>query len=501
MGIIIRQSIKGSIWSYLGVPLGFVTTAYLYPEYLTPEVVGLFGLLMAISTITGQLAGLGFSGVTARLFPYFRDPGSGHHGFLWVKTLVSLAGFLLFVLLYLLFRNVLIDSSYEKSRLLADFAYLLIPLTFFTLLFNALDAYNKILYDTVTGTFLQETLQRILLFLVVLLYVWNIFSLNQLIIAFTVAVSMKAVVLLLVLIRRKEIRLRPECGFIDKKLAREMASVALYSIVGGMGAMLVFNLDKILINKMLGLANTGVYTIAFYFGAMITIPSRPLLKISGSLIAEAWKDNDLEKIRDIYYKSCINQLIIAGFLFIGIWTNIDNILVILGPDYAASKWVIFFIGTGYLFDMMTGANAQVIAYSRYYRASLVFIVILIGIMAVLFFLLIPPFGIAGASAGIAAALFLNNLMRYLFLWKRYRLQPFNLFFLLVGAFYAGLYFLLQLVPQLPVIPDILVRGTLITIFTGAFILLVPVSPDIQKTAASIRSRLAARFRSNGAKWQ
>lgn len=499
MGIIIKQSIKGSIWSYIGVPLGFVTTAYLYPEFLTPEVVGLFGLFMAISAITGQLSGLGFNGVTSRLFPYFRDPDSGHHGFLWLKTMVSLAGFMLFILLYLLLRNDLIEANYEKSRLLADYIYLLIPLTFFTLLFNALDAYNRILYDTVTGIFLQETLQRILLFLVVLFYVWNIFSLNQLIIAYTVAVSLKGIVLLLVLMRRKEIRLRPEYGFIDKKLAREMASVALYSIVGGMGAMLVFNLDKILINQMLGLAKTGVYTIAFYFGTLITIPSRPLLKISGSLIAEAWKKNDMEQIRNIYYKSCINQLIIAGFLFTGIWSNIDNILVILGPDYAASKWVIFFIGMGYLFDMMTGANAQVIAYSKYYRASLAFIVILIGIMTILFFLLIPPFGIAGAAAGIASALFLNNLMRYLFLWKRYRLQPFNLFYLYVGAFYTGLYFLLKLVPQLPLIPDILIRGTLITILTGLFLLLVPVSPDIQKTAASIGNLLAAKFRSKSVK--
>lgn len=499
MGIIIKQSIKGTIWSYIGVPLGFVTTAYLYTEYLTPEVVGLFGLLMAISVVTGQLAGLGFNGVTSRLFPYFRDPNSGHHGFLWVKTMVSLAGFLLFILLYLLFRNVFIEANYEKSRLLADYVYLLIPLTFFTLLFNALDAYNRILYDTVTGLFLQETLQRILLFLVVLLYIWNIISLNQLIIAYTVAVSLKGLVLLLVLMQRKEIRLRPEFGFIDKKLAREMASVALYSIVGGMGAMLVFNLDKILINQMLGLAKTGVYTIAFYFGSLITIPSRPLLKISGSLIAEAWKENDLEKIRDIYYKSCINQLIIAGFLFIGIWSNIDNILVILGPDYETSKWVIFFIGIGYLLDMMTGANAQVIAYSKYYRASLGFIVILIVIMVILFFLLVPPLGITGAAAGIASALFLNNLMRYLFLWKRYHLQPFNLFFLFVIAFYAGLYFLMKLVPQLPVVPDILIRGTLITILTGLFLLLVPVSPDIQKTAASIAKWLAAKFRPKAVK--
>ena len=106
---------------------------------------------------------------------------------------------------------------------------------------------------------------------------------------------------------------------------------------------------------MLDLGSLGVYTIAFYFGTLVIIPSRPLLKISGTLIAYAWARNDLTQIRDIYYKSCINQFVIGGFLFLGIWANIDNILLILGPDYLQSKWVIFFIGLGYLFDMLTGA--------------------------------------------------------------------------------------------------------------------------------------------------
>ena len=61
MGIIIKQSIKGSIWSYVGVIIGFVTTTYLYTEYLTTELVGLFGLLAAYAALTGQLFFAGLS--------------------------------------------------------------------------------------------------------------------------------------------------------------------------------------------------------------------------------------------------------------------------------------------------------------------------------------------------------------------------------------------------------------------------------------------------------
>ncbi|MEL7588804.1 MAG: oligosaccharide flippase family protein [Prolixibacteraceae bacterium] len=478
MGIIIKQSLKGGLWTYIGVLIGFVTTSYLYTEYLTPEVVGLFGLLIAISTLTSQLSLLGMGGVTARLFPHFRDPGKEHNGFLFIALVVLTAGFLLFLAAYYTFKGVLIETNLEKSRLFADYVYLLIPLTLFSLIFNFLDTYNKLLYNAVLGTFLQEFLQRSLIFAAVILYIFRLLTLNQLIIAFTTAVCLKGVILFIYLLSRGEIHLLPKPGFIDKKLKKEMLDVALFSIIGGMGAMLVFSIDKIVVNQMLDLKNTGVYTIAFYFGALVIIPSRPLLKISGTLIADAWYRNDLGQIRSIYYKSCINQFIIGGFLFLGIWANIDNILTILGEDYLQSKWVIFFIGSGYLFDMMTGANAQVIAFSKYYRISLLFIVILIGIVLFLLAALIPVWGITGAAVAIAGGLFLNNLMRYIFLYRKYQLQPFNFKFIVIGLFYMLVFFLTNLIQQQELYVDLFLRSILITIFTTLFFWIIPLSEDI-----------------------
>ncbi|MGV8135553.1 MAG: lipopolysaccharide biosynthesis protein [Mangrovibacterium sp.] len=489
MGIIVKQSIKGSLWSYLGVIVGFVTTSYLYPEYLTPEVVGLFGLLTAIATITSQLAALGMGGVTSRLFPYFRNPENGHNGFLFMSSLVLFAGFLLFLLGYYAFKDTLIQTNLEKSRLFADYVYLLIPLTFFFLIFTFLDTYNKVLYNAVLGTFLQEFLQRFLILIVVCLYIVRLLNFEQLIIAFIAAVCLKTVILFIYLLCRGEINLLPKPGFMDKKLKKEIIDVALFSIVGGLGSMIVFNIDKIVVNQMLDLANTGVYTIAYYFGTLVIIPSRPLLKISGTLIADAWHRDDIGQIREIYYKSCINQFIIGGFLFLGIWANIDNILTILGEDYQQSKWVIFFIGLGYLIDMITGSNAQVIAFSRYYRVSLLFIVILIVIVLFLLAALIPLWGITGAAVAIAAGLFLNNLMRYLFLYRKYRLQPFNFKFIAVGLFYVLLFFLSGFIPQKELYIDLLLRNSVIVIITICFFWFVPLSKDITAIKNAMVSHL------------
>lgn len=479
MGIIIKQSIKGSIWSYLGVIFGFVTTAYLYTEYLTTEIVGLFGLLVSYATLFGQLSLLGMPGVTARLFNHFRDKKSGHHGFLFLALLFLLTGFILFMIVYMFLSPRLIENNLEKSTLFAEYISLLIPLTLATMIFILLDTYNKMLYNVVFGTFLQEFLQRVLIMISVLLYVFNLIHLHILIVAFVLSISMKSILILIFLISKDELKLRNHLSFINVNLRREIFNVALFSVLTGLGSMIVFNIDKIIINQLLDLSNTGVYTIAFYFGTLVVIPSRPLLKIAGTLIADAWKNNDMAQLKDIYYKSCINQFIIGGFVFLGIWANIDNILVILGEDYQESKWVIFFIGVGYLFDLATGANAQFISLSKHFRFSFYFILSLITVAIILLYTLIPIFGITGAAIAIAISLFLNNTIRFLFIYIKYKFQPFNYKFLIVALLYVLTFIALTFIPQMNLVPDILVRSAFIIIVTTLGMLLLPVSDEIR----------------------
>lgn len=495
MGIIIKQSIKGAIWSYLGVVVGFFTTAYLYPNYLTPEMVGLFALLMAWSDLFAQFSILGFHGVTARLFPQFRDKSKGHNGFIFIAFMVMLSGFVLFFITFLFIKPWLVESNLEKSALFANYVYLLVPLTFLALLFSVLDSFNKMLYDAVLGTTLKEFVQRILILGILGFYILGWLTPHGLILAYAVAISIKGAFMFFYLLLRKELNFRPQLNFVDQKLKREMISVAIYSILVGIGGSIVFQIDKIIINQVMGLSATGVYTIAFFFGTLVVIPSRTLLKISGTLIADAWKRDDLKTIADIYHKSCLNQFIIAAFLFGGIWINIDNILEILGPEYAEGKWVIFFIGLGYLVDMATGANAHIINLSKYYKMGLWFLLVLVVMVVAAMFLFIPVWGLSGAAAAIALAFFLSNLMRFIFLKIKYNMQPFTLKFMYVPVIFFAAWGISALIPELKLIPDILLRSAVFTIIFSLMIYFLRVSEDVNKIVETIIGKIISwRFK-------
>src|SRR5690606_25364157 len=121
----------------------------------------------------------------------------------------------------------------------------------------------------------------------------------------------------------------------------------------------------------------GVFAIATYFGSVIQIPARSILRVSSSVIADAWRNNDLANIKDVYHKTCLNQFIIGILLLLGICVNIDPLMALLPPEYAEGRYVIVLMSLGYLIDMATGANGIIIATSKYFRYDTYFMFLLV----------------------------------------------------------------------------------------------------------------------------
>ena len=79
MGVIAKQSIKGTIVTYMGVAIGALTTLFVQTRFLTTEEVGLVGAMIDAATFFISLAQLGTSNSIIRFFPYFKNE-RGHHG-------------------------------------------------------------------------------------------------------------------------------------------------------------------------------------------------------------------------------------------------------------------------------------------------------------------------------------------------------------------------------------------------------------------------------------
>lgn len=482
MGIIVDQSVKGTIYTYIGVVLGFATTI-LFSRILSTDQVGLTKILVAYSTLIAQFGTLGINGVTIRLFPFFRNDEKKHHGFLALALITGLVGFLISAAFLLLLKPLLIEISIEKSFMFIEYINWLIIIVFFQVFFTIFDGYYTALFNSTHGTFLKDVFQRVLIIIAIGLFFFDILNFHQFVIYYIAALSLPTLFILIPLIHEKHFSLQTDFKFLKKQLLISIGLMAGFSIFNGFSLVAIQNVDLLMITSMVGLDSTGIYGICFTFGLLVSLPARAIYKIANIVAAQAWKNDDIKTIRDVYYKSCLTLFIIGMLLFLGIWANINNIFRIIGPDYISGKWVIFFIGLGSLIDLTTGANSSILGSSKYYKIQTLFLVGLVILIVIANFLLIPLYGINGAAIGSAISLTILNIARFLFLFYKFNLQPFNIRFLYVALIGGISYFISMFLPPLPnYILDIIFRSSMIMILFCAPIYFLKISEDINVKA-------------------
>ena len=486
MGIIVSQSVKGAIYTYIGVVLGFVIQGILFPRIYSTNQIGLTKIIVAYAALVAQFATLGFNGVTIRLFPFFKDSKSHHHGFLSLALLTGLVGFLISLGLFLIFKTWFVEYTSENSALLIEYLNYLIVLIFFQIFFTLLDGYYTALLNSIHGTFLREVFQRILIIIGIGFFYFDLIDFHQFIIVYMTSMAVPTLFILFTLIREGQFSLKTDFAYLKSPMLTSMGLMALFSVLNGFSMNIITAVDTIMVTGMIGLSATGIYASCMIFGMMVSLPARSILKITNIVSARAWKENNMASIRNIYEKSCLTLFIIGLLMFLGLWANIDNIFEILGPNFVSGRWVIFFIGLGSLVDMTSGANSSILGSSPNYKVQTFFLIILVILLIVTNLLLIPIYGITGAAIGGAVSLSILNLLRFLYLWYKFKLQPFNLKFILVAAIGISAYFISTLLPVLPsFIIDIFVRSSILTISFCLPIYLLKISPDINEKADEI----------------
>ena len=424
MGIIEKQATKNAIYSYIGAGLGFLTVIIL-GNLLTTAENGARGLLISYSALFAQFANLGFTSVTNRFFPYFKNKDKGHHGFLFYAIIVSIIGFLLCYIVFIFLQPQLIENNQLKSPLFNTVLFYLMPLTFFTVFFNMFDNYLRAGYSSVIGSFAKEFLQRVFILLAIGIFYLKLIDFKVFILLYVLITCLPALILLFYIIQQKEWHVKPVSGFMSKELRNEMIKLGSYSILAGGAGAIVLNIDAIMVNNKLGESATGIYGIAIQMGAIMLIPARSLYRIMTTVVAEAFKKNDIPEITSLYEKSCNSQLTIGVLLFIGIYANINNIMHLIPAAYASGKNVILILCIGYLVEMATGINQVIIANSKYYKYDTAVILLLVVVIIISNYILIPIYGISGSAiATVISSVVVNSLRYYILYWK-YKMQPYN----------------------------------------------------------------------------
>ncbi|MBU1013199.1 MAG: polysaccharide biosynthesis C-terminal domain-containing protein [Bacteroidetes bacterium] len=414
MGIITKQGIKGTIWSYLGLIIGYLNLGIIMPHVFSPGKIGLIHLFVATSTIFSQFSSLGFNSVTNRMFPYFRDRMNKHNGFLFLAISITLIGFTLATVAFFILKPHIIEANIQTSPIIVEYIMLLLPLIFFKLMYSLFNTYNRVLLDSVTGVFWSEFVHRIVNLLLIIGVALDLFNFRQFFFGYIVSICMPVIPIIFVLIKRGDFSLKPNLGYV-KKYTKEMISISAYGMFNGFSGQLTSNIDKLLVHHYLSLQSLGIFSVCSLFAKVISIPGHSVSSISTGLIAQSWKENNVKHIQEIYYKASITQMVVGSILFIGLLINIDTIFQILPAAYSKGKWVIIIYAFGVLVSTVNSMNGTIISTSARYKALSYFVILTFAISIISSVLLIPPFGIIGAAIATSLTYIIINAAKFLFI--------------------------------------------------------------------------------------
>jgi len=493
MGIIIKQSVRGAFWSYLGIVIGYINVGIIMPQFFDTAQIGLVQIFASVSLIFAQFSTLGFTSVINRLFPVFRDPQRQHNGFLFLAVGTGFLGFVLSVAGFFILKPWIVETNIERSPLLVEYLWLMMPLVLMRLLYLLFDNYNKMLYDTLTGTFWMEFMHKLINLVLIILFAFGWLNFPQFFFGYILSMSLPVFPVIYVLFRRNAFSLKPQLQFIQKPLWRELGNTMLFGFINGLAGIILLNVDKIFVNQYLSLDEVGIFGVCSLFAMLIRVPYSSISKIAAGIIADAWKRNDKAKIQEIYQKSALTQSIAGFLIFIGIVANLHNIFSILPPVYGNGKWVLVIYSAGMLINTILGLAGNITETSKYFRVNTLFVGLVMVSQFVLSILLIPRMGINGAALATVSTFIFSSFFQVIFQRIAFGIYGFSRKMFVVAGIGVISFAVSWLLPHLPLVSDIIVRSGLVTVIFMGLVYTLKVSDDLNSLIKKILKNLSESF--------
>jgi len=442
MSQIRKQSILSSVLVYIGFALGLLNT-YLFTRQggFTSEEYGLTSIFIAIASIMFSVSNLGMNAYIGKFYPYYNDnlPKKKNDQVAWA-LLISMLGFSCVIIAGIIFKNFVIRKFGGNSPYLITYYHWIFLFGLGLSLYSLFEAYAWQLRKAVFTTYLREIQFRLLTTILIVLTMWGVIhSFDLFIKIYSFSYLILSATLIIYLIISGHLHFTFSISIVTRKFFKKILTLISFVYGGSLVFMIASVFDTIVISAVMkdGLAFAGIFALAQNIASMIQAPQRGIIASASPALAQAWKDKQMAKIGRIYHRSSINQLIFAIGIFSLIWLNFtDGILTFkVQHQFLDAKWVFFFIGMTRIVDMGTGVNSQIIGTSTNWRFEFITGIILLCLTLPFNYLLTKSMGVVGPAVSNLITFSIYNLMRYIFLLKKYKLQPFDaktLYIILLG---------------------------------------------------------------------
>jgi O-antigen/teichoic acid export membrane protein len=485
MGIVLNQSLKNTVITYIGFGIGGINTIYLYPVFLGATFYGLTNYVTSCANVIMPLFAIGMQNTLVKFYSQYQTEEEKSR-FLSFTVLFPLLLIIPMLIIGLFFYDEILFFLSKKNAIVKNYIWLIPFIGLCMAYFEIFYAWLRVHMHSVFGNFIKEVGLRLFsLFLLIGVY-YNWLTVEGFVYA---TAGLYFLAFLATMFYAFSIQ-KPTFQFTIPVNTKEILTYTFYIILSGSVANLLLDGDKMILNQYMHIENIAFYSVATYIALVISVPSRAMHQIVYPITARLMHENKQEELNDLYKKTSINLQVVGGLVMLGIFVNINQLYEMVPKEYSGGILVVFMIGISKYFDLILGNNNAIIFNTKYYRTVLFLGVGLVVLTIGLNMIFIPIYGIMGSAFATLLSITLYSLAKLLFVVKRLHLYPFTnqTLYSIVITFIMFLLFYFWQFPFHPII-SIGMKSILVTILYVYVNYKFAISIEINQVLDTVLKRL------------
>jgi O-antigen/teichoic acid export membrane protein len=475
MGIVIKQSIRNTITTFLGFGIGALNILFMYPYFLGKEYFGLTGYVLSAANILYPIMSFGIQNTLIKFFNENNKTEQELNSYMTYMLMVPLFFITPLMVLFYVFYDTIAAYESQENPIINSFVWVIPIIGIFMGYFEIFYAWLRAHMKSVFGSFVKEVFVRILITILLFGVYFKYITPSDFIYTLVLVYGISLMLIVFYANKVKKIVLH----FKIPKQSKAILTYTVFIILSASIANMLLDIDKYMIKHYMKIDNIAFYSVAIFIAMVISVPSRAMHQITYPITAKLMSENKWQELNDLYKKSSITLQVVGGLILLGILVNINQLYLMLPVEYTQGLFVVFAIGLSKYFDLILGNNNAIIFNSKYYRTVLILGLLLVVLIVLLNMYFIPNFGLNGAALATLIAITLYSLAKLLFVVLKMKLFPFTIktvlsLVIVVVSFLVFYYWDFNFNPFV----NIVLKSVLVTVFYVGLSYYLKISSDI-----------------------
>ena len=392
---------------------------FLYIKILPDAYYGLVTFILASGAILMPLMAFGIHNTMVKYYSNHQEVEKD--GFFTLMLLIPLLGIVPVALAVFIWYEPIGDWVSQVNPMVKDYLWYVFFVGLAMGYFEVFYSWAKVHLKSVFGNFMKEVFARIGVSILLILFYFDVITLDSF---FKCLVGLYLLRTVVIKLYAFSLRM-PRLDFKFPPYTREILSYSFLIILGGSAALILLEIDKVMLNQFISIENVAYYGVSVYIATVIIVPSRAMHQITYPLTAELLNTHNDVGLDKLYKKTSLTLFIASGILFVLIILNLNDLYLMLPENYRNGFAIVFLIGLAKVMDSLLGNINSILYNSKYYKTVLVFGVCLAALTILLNYLLIPEMGLEGAALASFVSILIFNLVKLIFVKLKFGILPFT----------------------------------------------------------------------------